>query len=90
MQVLVKAMYQGINMIKDIVSLFIKLSIQFVFWVFVLSVSWDGEPLFNKAHKILVKNELVETISEKSLIVWDNFYTSFYSSLKNKVSKQIK
>ena len=77
-------------MIKDIIGLFLKLSIQFVFWVFLLSVSWGGETLFQKAHKVLVRNELVETISEKALVVWNNVYNSVYDSFKSKVTKEIK
>jgi len=43
-----------------------------IIWVFILSISWNGKTLFDRAHDILIDNSIVRAIDEKMAEIWDN------------------
>ena len=45
----------GVNMISEVVGVGLKLALQMVIWVFVLSVKVDNKLIFDHAHDFLVK-----------------------------------
>ncbi len=44
----------------------IKLTIQFVCWVFVLSIEWKGVTLFSKAKSLLVDNVYISSLKAQA------------------------
>ena len=59
-------------MMNSILKVILKLVLQMVVWVFVLSISWNGRTLFDRAHDVLVDNSVVEEIDAKLGEVWDS------------------
>ncbi len=52
-------------MLRDFGRWLMKIALQMVFWVFVLSISWERRTLFERAHEILIENPLVEMVHEE-------------------------
>ncbi len=46
--------------------IFIKLTIQFVCWVFVLSLEWKGATLFSRAKGLLVDNVYISSLKAQA------------------------
>jgi hypothetical protein len=57
-------------MIRGVLTLFIKLGFQMVFWVLVFSVKWQGQPLFYHARTLVMKNEIVKSADEYLSNLW--------------------
>lgn len=47
-------------------------SLTAVIWVFILSIHWNGRPLFDHAYDVLIDNSIVRAIDEKVAEVWEN------------------
>lgn len=47
-----------------------KVGLQGIIWVFILSISWNGQTVFQHAHEIFVQNALVRTIDEELAGLW--------------------
>lgn len=45
----------------------LKLTIQFVCWVFVLSIEWNGVTLFSRAKSVLVENSYTSALKSQAL-----------------------
>lgn len=45
-------------------------------WVFILSVTWSGKPLFYHLNQLLVQNELVRTADYELAKTWDKLVTT--------------
>jgi hypothetical protein len=45
----------------------LKLSIQFICWVFVLSIEWNGTTLFSRARSLLVDNSYTSALKVQAL-----------------------
>ena len=48
-----------------------KVLVTAIFWVFILSITWNGRTLFTYANETLVQNALVETIDEELGKLWE-------------------
>jgi hypothetical protein len=48
----------------------LKVLFQMVLWVFLLSIHYDGHPLFTYANKILVQNPIVQAADEELSDLW--------------------
>ena len=59
-------------MISEVVGVGLKLALQMVIWVFVLSVKVDNKLIFDHAHDFLVKNEVVATLQGQFNQLWDD------------------
>ena len=62
-----------------------------VFWVFLLSIQWEGRSLFDRSHEILVENPLVEVVDEELRILWEKISStaeSTYAEFKEKRAKE--
>jgi hypothetical protein len=55
---------------NDIIRMLGKVALQMVLWVFVLSISWGGRTLFDRAHGVLVENSVVEAIDSELAGMW--------------------
>lgn len=51
--------------VKDLLVWSVKALIHMVFWVSVLSISWDGRTLFERTQKVLSENELAVFINDE-------------------------
>lgn len=47
-----------------------KLTLQAIFWVFILSIKYHGRPVFNYANDTLVQNSMVQTVDESLADLW--------------------
>lgn len=56
---------------NDIVKWISKVTLQGILWVFLLSITVSGRPLFDHAHSTLVQNALVQTVDEELSSLWD-------------------
>ncbi len=56
---------------NDMIRMFAKIALQMVIWVFVLSVSWSGQTLYERAHSVLVDNSIVAAIDSELANLWD-------------------
>ena len=41
-------------------------------WTFAFSINISGEPIFNHANRIIVKNSFVQGVGQKIIQVWDS------------------
>lgn len=55
---------------NDLLKWVLKVSLQAVAWVFILSINVSGRPLFMHAHDTLVDNTLVHTVDEELADLW--------------------
>jgi hypothetical protein len=55
---------------NDTLKWCLKVILHAAFWVFALSIRWDGRPLFYYANDTLVQNTVVRTIDESMADVW--------------------
>ena len=55
---------------NEIIKWLGKLAIHAVFWIFVLSIRWDGRTLFSYGHDTLVQNSFVQAIDEELADLW--------------------
>lgn len=53
-----------------------------VLWVYVLSLTVNGRPLFSYAHSLLVKNVAVETLDQTLVDTWERFYRTAKVSIR--------
>ena len=70
-------------MLKKIIRLIFKISIQYVIWVFILSFSWSGKTLFERSRPYIFENKIVQVIKKNSVELWNVVYDSFPNGLKN-------
>jgi len=49
--------------------LFLKIVIQFIAWVFVLSLEWNGVSLYQRARMLLVENAYVSALKGQAKVV---------------------
>ncbi len=61
-------------MLKDLAAWLLKIALQMVIWVFVLSFKWDGRSLFDHGHKILVENAFVDMVEEEANRLFNKIY----------------
>ena len=47
-----------------------KVALHAVFWIFFLSIRWDGRTLFSYGHDTLVQNSFVQAIDEELADLW--------------------
>ncbi|SME89698.1 hypothetical protein [Pseudobacteriovorax antillogorgiicola] len=45
-----------------------------VFWVFVLSINYDGRTLFSYAHETIIQNDIVRALDEELEDLWVRVY----------------
>lgn len=74
-------------MIAEAVSVFLKLILQMVIWVFVLSVKIDNKLVFDHAHDFLVKNEIVATLQGQFGELWDDVIKTAKKGVDNAPKK---
>ena len=56
-----------------------------LFWVFVLSIDYQGRTLFSYAHQIIIQNEIVQDLDDSLEDIWVKIYDTAslaYSELK--------
>jgi hypothetical protein len=58
------------TLIKQIHEKIKKIIFSFVVWVFVLSIPWGDEPLFETANRILVRGSW-EFVERKTMALWE-------------------
>ena len=56
---------------NDIIKWVLKVALQGILWVFLLSISVSGRPIFEHAHATLVQNAFVQTLDEELGDLWD-------------------
>ena len=56
---------------NDLIRMLGKVALQMVMWVFVLSISWGGRNLFERAHGVLVENSIVAALDSELAGVWN-------------------
>lgn len=71
------------TMIKSATHWLLKASLSLVFWVFFLSVSWDGERLFDILHDKMVDNEIVSAAEDGVKGVFDAVVLKVQSKYAN-------
>lgn len=75
-------------MITEAVSVFLKLILQMVIWVFLLSIKIDGKLVFDHAHDFLVQNEIVNTLQAQFDDLWDQVIRTAKSGVENAPKKE--
>ena len=55
---------------KDLSKRVIKFFCHGIFWVFLLSVRWDGRTLFSYTHEVFVENSVVEALDGELADAW--------------------
>lgn len=55
----------------------------FVFWVFVLSINWNGRTLFDRSHDILVDNALVADLDSQLKQMWQGVATRLSAAFED-------
>ena len=48
----------------------LKLFIQLIFWVFILSLDWHGQTLYERVHKLLYSSELAQLARSEVNSLW--------------------
>ena len=56
----------------------IKLGINLVVWVLILSIEWNGELLFDRAHRIIMESPVSESVHESLQAGWDSIHEVFH------------
>lgn len=54
----------------DIIKWVVKIALQCVMWVFILSITTNGTTLFDKLNHSLVQNDLVQSLDEEVADIW--------------------
>jgi hypothetical protein len=65
------------------ISWLFKIALQMVFWVFLLSIRWDGRTLFDRAHEILVDNSVVAEVDREASRIWARFQASVGEAIRS-------
>ena len=55
---------------NDFIKWLFKALISMILWVFVLSIQWNGRPIFYHANDILVQNSLVRAVDSEIAEIW--------------------
>ncbi|MBF0440774.1 MAG: hypothetical protein HQK54_02605 [Oligoflexales bacterium] len=55
---------------NDLIKFLIRHTLIGIMWVFILSFSIDGRPIFIPANRVLVQNSLVRMIDEELSLLW--------------------
>ena len=58
---------------NDFMKWCFKVLLSAVVWVFILSVRWDGRPMFNYASEVLVQNAFVRAVDDEAGTLWTRF-----------------
>jgi hypothetical protein len=58
-------------MLNALLNGLVKSSLYMILWVFILSISWNGRTLFDRAHDVLVDNAVVHAIDHMAMDAWD-------------------
>jgi hypothetical protein len=56
---------------NDFMKWCLKTLIGAVLWVFILSITWKGQPVFNYANEALVQNAIVRGVDEELDHLWE-------------------
>lgn len=57
-------------MIRGVLTLFVKLGFQMVFWVLIFSLQWKGSSLFYHARSLIMQNEIIKSADEYLGNLW--------------------
>lgn len=57
-------------MLKDLVLWLTKMALQMAIWGFVFSIPYQGKPLFQHVHSVLIDNEIVYDLNEHREKLW--------------------
>lgn len=55
---------------NDLMKWFFKALLSMVVWVFILSIRWDGRPIFYHASDLFVQNALVRAVDSELAELW--------------------
>ena len=75
-------------MISEAVSVLLKVGLQMVIWVFVLSIKVENKLIFDHAHDFLVKNQIVASLQNQFGELWDGIIKTAKSGVENAPEKQ--
>lgn len=80
-------------MVKFFLHFLVKIAFSFVIWVFILSIRWDGQTLYDRSHEILVDNSVVAMIETRTIELWEDLLrhaSSKYAELEPASEDKIK
>ena len=77
-------------MIKDLLLWSVKMTLQLFFWTFILSIRFEGRTLFDRAHDILIDNEIVEYADEHLSELWYKISATAKKTFSEISSKELK
>lgn len=55
---------------NDFIKWMIKACISMVAWVFILSIRWNGRPIFYHANELFVQNSIVRAVDSEFAELW--------------------
>lgn len=64
-----------------------KMLLQMVVWVFVLSIKIDDKLIFDHAHNFLVKNDVIATLEKQFSELWDDVIKTAKNGVQNAPDK---
>ena len=56
---------------KEMVGWILKTLLSMIFWVYVLSFSWEGKTLFERARGVFVDNAVTEFLTEEASSIYN-------------------
>lgn len=74
-------------MVAEIISVCLKVVLQLVVWVFILSIQIEDKLIFDHAHDFLVKNQVVDTLSAQFGQLWNEVMETARSGAENAPTK---
>lgn len=74
-------------MITEVGGFFMKMLLQMVVWVFVLSIKIDDKLIFDHAHNFLVKNDVIATLEKQFSELWDDVIKTAKNGVQNAPDK---
>ena len=78
---------KGFEMITEVGGFFVKMLLQMVIWVFVLSIKIDDKLIFDHAHNFLVKNEVVAALEKQFSDLWEDVIKTAKNGVQNAPNK---
>lgn len=80
----------GALVIKDFLFWVVKSLFQMVLWVYILSISWSHQTLFERAQEVLVRNQVVGVITDEIVQTYDRTMKSVRLNLVHLSSEKDK
>ena len=77
-------------MIRGLIRFILKVLIQYVVWVVILSFSWNGKTLFERSKPYIFENKIAQVVKKKATGLWNSVYDSVPDSLKNFIENKLK